>query len=364
MLFRSLQSLLLLPAAIRAAAISNTTSSGSRACNNSPNLCSKAYNQVTYLGAHDSPFVANASNDYTASGNQYYTSTAQLSAGVRLLSAQVQLWGAELHVCHTECALYDAGPLSDWLGEVKSWMDSNPNEVVTILLVNGAAASATQLGAQYEKAGITSTLAYTPNGSTSGAQKWPTLESMINSGTRLVNFVASVSYDSTVPYIMDEWTYIFENNYDVSSLTGFSCEANRPSNVAGDTATAIQDGMLPLMNHFLYADSAFGIQTPNVSEVAVTNSPKNITGSLGASATECTQYYGRIPGYVLVDYFNEGPAIETVDRLNDVTNPVGRTAVSRGKPAATSGASSIMTGKGWMIPWSASLTALLVNSML
>lgn len=40
------------------------------ACNNSPDLCSKSYGEITHLGAHDSPFVRDASTDYSTSGNQ------------------------------------------------------------------------------------------------------------------------------------------------------------------------------------------------------------------------------------------------------------------------------------------------------
>ena len=338
------------------------------ACNNSPNLCNKAYNEVTYLGAHDSPFVANSSNDYTESGNQYYNSTIQLSAGVRLLSAQVQLsrgpGGTELHVCHTDCNLLDAGTLSGWLGEVKSWMDSNPNEVVTILLVNGAAASASDLAVEYQKAGISSSLVYTPTGSTSGTQNWPSLQEMINTKTRMVNFVDYISDNSETPWLISEWTYVFENNYDLSwPSPDFSCEPNRPSNVAGNTAKAISAGLMPLMNHFFYREVGFGIQSPAVNRVSIANAPSNSTNSLGTAATQCTSFYGRAPSFILVDFFNEGPAIATIDRLNGVTNPVGRMTVSRGKPPATSAGFSVMVPKGWAV-WLGCLTGLLGLAML
>ncbi len=101
MLVRSLQMLLLLPAALRLAFAQNSNSS--TACNNSPDLCQRAYNNITHLGAHDSPFVRDASTGYSVSGNQYYNTTVQLAAGVRLLSAQVQTnsTNGQLSVCHT-----------------------------------------------------------------------------------------------------------------------------------------------------------------------------------------------------------------------------------------------------------------------
>lgn len=40
------------------------------ACNNSPDLCSKTYDSITHLGAHDSAFVRDASTDYSTAGDQ------------------------------------------------------------------------------------------------------------------------------------------------------------------------------------------------------------------------------------------------------------------------------------------------------
>lgn len=78
---------------------STVQSRSASSCNNSPLLCDRTYNKVTYLGAHDSPFVKDSATGFSASGNQFYNSTVQLSAGVRLLTAQVQLNGNALHVC-------------------------------------------------------------------------------------------------------------------------------------------------------------------------------------------------------------------------------------------------------------------------
>lgn len=40
------------------------------ACNNSPDLCSRPYSAITHLGAHDSPFLRDASTKFSDSGNQ------------------------------------------------------------------------------------------------------------------------------------------------------------------------------------------------------------------------------------------------------------------------------------------------------
>jgi hypothetical protein len=96
----------------------SSVSAAERACNNSPKLCSKPYDQITHLGAHDSPFLRDSSTGFSTFGNQFFNTTVQLDASVRLLSAQVHVaWNTKtkarkLHLCHSSCALFDAGPVS------------------------------------------------------------------------------------------------------------------------------------------------------------------------------------------------------------------------------------------------------------
>lgn len=318
MFTRTLQSLLLLPIALRAA-VAQT-----QACNNSPDLCSKQYNKITHLGAHDSPFVRDESTSFSTSGNQFYNSTVQLEAGVRLLTAQVHSANGEWHLCHSSCDLLDAGKLSDWLGEVKGFLDGNPDEVVTILLVNSDSASAADLASQYEAAGL-DTYSYEPS-TKSASNQWPTLQDLISSNTRVVNFVASLSDNSGAPYLLDEFTYVFENGFENSQFSDFSCTPDRPDSVSS-ASQATSSGMMPLINHFLYQDQAFGIQSPDVGNLTTTNAPGNQTGNLGLQLGQCTREYGQQPTFVLVDFFNVGPAIESVDSANGVSSPVGRRSV-------------------------------------
>jgi hypothetical protein len=143
---------------------------------------------------------------------------------------------------------------------------------------------------------------------------------------------------------MDEFAFIFENPFEVTSLDGFTCEPDRPSTVGGDIDTALSANMLPLMNHMLYNSQAFGIMTPAVGNITVTNSPDTGVGTLKSSALDCKkQYSGRSPTFLLVDFFDQGPAIDTVDSLNGVTAPVGRKPVPNTNSQAlqSSGASSI-----------------------
>jgi hypothetical protein len=137
---------------------------------------------------------------------------------------------------------------------------------------------------------------------------------------------------------MDEFTFIFENPFTNTSPSNFTCLPDRPSGVRGNIQAALGANMMPLMNHFLDSSGLFGIDVPNVGAIGTTNSPSSGSGTLGTAAAECQTAYGKVPNFILVDFFDQGPAIKAVDQLNGVTNPVGRTAPLSSN-SATSGAS-------------------------
>ena len=304
----------------------------SYACNNSPELCSRSYSNITQLGAHDSPFLTTANTDtfsITNAGNQNVNSTAQLTAGVRLLTAQVHNNNGSWDLCHTSCSLLNAGTLTSWLSEIKAWLDANPHDVVTILLVNSDNASAEELHTQFEAANITS-YAYQPPSTTTALETWPTLQELISNSTRLVTFVASLApaSNTVAPYLLDEFTFVFENPYNVTSLSNFSCTADRPPTVQGQTATAISSGRLPLVNHFLDKSAGFDIYVPDTGNITTTNGLTGI-GSLGQAASDCSAAYGKAPAFLLVDFFDEGSTLSVVNSLNGISaSVVGQTQPS------------------------------------
>jgi len=307
-----------------------TTATAQTACNNSPSLCNRAYNNITHLGAHDSPFLRDQSTGFSTSGNQYYNSTVQLDAGVRLLSAQVHRKNGatgedQWHLCHSSCDLLDMGTLANWLRNISSWMNRNPNEIVTVLIVDSDDATPAQLGAQFEASGI-SQLAYRPSSATVVPKTWPTLQSLISNGTRLMTFVASITPDPAFPYLMDEFSFVFENDFENDNPRSYSCNPNRPTSLR-TVQQAADSGKMFLMNHFLYATMAFGIQTPNDTYVNVTNAQTGF-GSLGVAIKSCTEVYNKPPTFVLTDFTNVGPAIASVDAANGIAQPVGRLALS------------------------------------
>ncbi|KAI4144729.1 MAG: hypothetical protein L6R39_004058 [Caloplaca ligustica] len=255
--------------------------------------------------------------------------TDQLDAGVRLLTAQVHNNNGALH-----------------LSVIKTWLDQNPYDVVTILLVNSDNVAASDLDTQFHAAAIKSYV-FTPTSTATLPIRWPTLNDLIASGQRLVTFVADMRPSAAAPYLLNELTYVFENPFSVLSLSNFSCVPERPAIVQGQTSAAVQSGRLPLMNHFLDIEMAFGIQVPDVGNISVTNAVSGSRGNLGDAAAACTAAYGRAPTFILVDFVEQGSAMETVDRLNGVTaERQAFTNTTGGQAANPSGAATYTSSSG------------------
>ncbi|CZR59802.1 uncharacterized protein PAC_09696 [Phialocephala subalpina] len=269
-------------------------------CNGNTALCSRKYSNVSFIGSHDSAFVGILPTD-----NQLLSVTDQLNGGIRFLQAQTHLKDGALELCHTSCIEKDAGTLISYLTTVKTWMDANPNEVLTLLLTNGDSADVSLFGTAMTTSGL-STYAYTPSGQLAMSD-WPTLQELITAGTRLVMFLDYGANTATVPYILNEFAYFFETAYDVTDKTFPSCALDRPSGSSGS-------GLMMIVNHFLDLD-ILGILIPDELAASTTNAATG-TGSIGAQASLCYSTWGRVPNFVLVDFFELGDVFTAQDTLN------------------------------------------------
>ena len=81
-------------------------------------------------------------------------------------------------------------------------MDANPDDVVSILLVNIDNQPATSFGTAYTTAGLDK-LSYSPPTATLDTSAWPTYGALIDAGTRLVTFMDNTASFGDVPYIID-----------------------------------------------------------------------------------------------------------------------------------------------------------------
>lgn len=297
----------LIPAAFAALV---TTAQAADVCNGYASLCSVPYSNVSFVGAHDSPFSLFDGNE--PSDNQDLSVSSILGLGIRYLQGQTHknVFGT-LDLCHTSCWLLDAGPLSDFLGTVKTFLDANPNEVVTLLLTNGDNLNVTDFDASFKKSGITN-YTYTPATHPLPINSWPTLGQLIDAGTRLVTFLDYGADESRVPYILDEFSYYFETPFDVTDAADFKqCPINRPSG-------AKPEGRMYVVNHFLDKEIFKGLDVPDKDAANQTNAAQG-AGSIGEQAAVCEGLYGRNPHVVFVDWVDLGEPLEAQKELNGLT---------------------------------------------
>ncbi|KAJ5688635.1 hypothetical protein N7462_003027 [Penicillium macrosclerotiorum] len=273
-------------------------------CNGHSELCSRSYSNVSFVGSHDSAFVGDLPQD-----NQNIDVTAQLNMGIRFLQAQTHhslLDDDVLELCHTSCLLKDAGTLESYLSTVKGWLDSNADEVVTLLLTNGDSVAISKFGDTFASSGIDS-YAYVPSSNPISIDDWPTIGDLISSGKRLVVFLDYGADTTQVDYILDEFAYYFETSYDVTDASFPSCSIDRP---AGASAS----GRMYIVNHFLDID-ILGIDIPDRDAASTTNAVSG-EGSIGAQASECEALYDRAPNVVLADFVDKGAVIDAQNALN------------------------------------------------
>jgi len=316
-----------------------TAQTNATVCNGYSEYCSKLYSNVTVVGAHNSYTASNTN----LAANQDYGVTQQLTDGIRLLQNQVHSQNGTLELCHTSCLLYDGGSLASYLTKVKTFLDANPNEVVTLLLVNIDDQPPASFGAVYESVGL-DTMSWSPPSATIATDAFPTLGSLISSGKRLVTFMDTLADFSSVPYIIDEFSNMWESPFDVTSPAGFNCTINRSG--GGDTTNQMY-----LINHYLLTISTlFGGSTPEPDKAAlpVTNAASG-DGSLGEDAEiTCPALHARPPTFLLVDFYDwgGGSVFEVAATLNGVQYVAKAIAPQNGTDGTTGTPSSSTSNGG------------------
>ncbi|KAG6821392.1 hypothetical protein H0H93_014189 [Arthromyces matolae] len=246
----------------------------------------------------------------------------------------------QLRLIRIRTSLYDGGTFQDYLTTVNSWLNANPNEVLSILIVNIDNQPASTFGSVYTGAGVDA-VSYAPTTSPIQASAWPTLGSMIDSGKRLVTFMDNQADLTAVPYIIDEFTNVWETAFDVTDATAFDCAVNRTK---GDTTTQMY-----LINHFL-DKLLLGQPVPNIDQANVTNAASG-AGSLGEQVTTCTTTNGRAPNFLLVDFYEYGggSVFNVAAGINGVTytptTPIA-TPLSKNTTSSASGSSSTSSTQG------------------
>lgn len=255
-------------------------------CYSQVSLCDKKYNEVCFLGAHN---AFNYKGPFSFP-NQNISITKQLGIGVRCFMLDVYKEENQLLLYHTLKPL-GAQTAEKVFGEIKTFMESNPNEVITLIIQNETAAS--DIGAFYKTFGLEA-LGYVHKG-----EEWPTLGEMVTSGQRLVTFVERGEASlSDYPFILDGYQYMFENEYEHASLSDFDCDENRGSNGKKE---------LYLLNHWIG-----GIGDENGAKQV------NKYDFLYNQAKNCMEDKAHIVNFIALDFADIGDGMAVVNKINNI----------------------------------------------
>jgi len=258
-------------------------------CNGSIDLCSKQYNEVAYLTTHN---AFNSDEDGLLFPNQSYNIASQLNDGIRGLMIDVYNHFGTPTAYHS---LFMLGtiPLSDIFNDIKTFLDNNPNEVVTIILE--CYVTANDIEDEINQSGLSNYL-YTHN------TAWPTLQSMIDNDNRLVIFSDVDDAGSSQNWYHYIWDYAVETHYSVGTINDFTCDFNR-----GDP---LND--LFIFNHFVTdANLGYGLYTES--------NDVNANPFFIARVLNCQNQTNKFPNFVTVDYYELGDGLAVVDELNNLT---------------------------------------------
>jgi hypothetical protein len=209
----------------------------------------------------------------------------------------------------------NAGTYESLLTTVRLWLDANPYDVVTLLIVNSDYVSPTLYEPAFTASGMLKYV-YRPPKIPMALNDWPTLSELILANTRAIVFMDYQANQTAVPYILDEFSQMAESPFSPTD-PAFPCDMQRPP---GITRNQTQN-RLYLANHNLNVAISLGgsdILIPNFSDLSDVNSV-NGTSGLGTMAQRCkTMYAGRSPNFLLVDYYDVGNY--TVGSNGDVRN--------------------------------------------
>jgi hypothetical protein len=311
-----LTSILLLSTSIIGSAAVPLAKRQATVCNGQAAFCNRSYSNITYMGAHDS--FAFSEDPFALAADQHVNLTSQLNLGARLLQAQAHMNNGVIHFCHTSCALFDGGPVEQYLATVKSFLDANPNEVLTLLFTNPEGLSIQGVWEPAFNASGISDLAYVPPQLPMNISSWPTLGEMINSGKRVVVFL-DAGADGTdgppVPFILPEFQMIWETPFSVTNAS-FPCSVNRI------------DGPLPDVEHMYLINHTLNVNLLPflASDPVIVSDPEEASTTNGitsivTNANGCVAISGsggRNPNFVLLDFVDLGQGLAAVNQLNGV----------------------------------------------
>jgi Short repeat of unknown function (DUF308) len=315
-----------------------TTPVDTSACNGSPELCDRRYDQVSFPGTHNAMSAADEPGWFHA--EQPTGLIGQLDAGIRVLLIDSwygqrtnrpglvtniegsrskairqaeKIYGksvvdsalrvrralnleavgpARPYLCHELCEL-GSTLWEPVMAQVAGWMADHPRDVVTFFIQDEVSPADT--AKVMRQAGLMKYV-YTPT----WGEPWPTLGQMIDSGKRLVFLMEKHDGGTAYPWLLQGFRWVQDTPYDNAGIGAFTtCPMLR-----GEPSSP-----LLLVNHWTNNFTA------RVSDARKANSAEVLGGHLQA----CEDERGLLPNYVAVNFYDQGDLFDVVDEINGIS---------------------------------------------
>jgi hypothetical protein len=293
----------------------------------------RRYNEVTWLAAH------NADMSYP-NGWMIVNQTKGLkdlmeNSGVRALLLDTYFSDdgpvgtkrdkPEIVSCHSSCELtanalrpmQNPALLEDNLKVVKEFLDSNKNEIITIILEDYTPnENKKDLSGVFDKVGLTPymlTSADTNMFNKNPVVQWPSLNDLLSKNKRLIVFS-----NRSDPFIY-QWSWMVENHYNMGEEKGESCEKRGESKdgLVGQSHTLLS------INHFY--DFSFDILLAHDPKTRFINH-----GYFNGPILEeyldkkCLPLWKRIPNFINIDHAHRHSSVYGGIELGDLIKKLNK----------------------------------------
>ena len=282
-------------------------------CNDSVELCSRPYDQVTFPETHNAHASLDIDNDGDGSGdwvvyaaNHRLNMSQQYDAGYRAFMIDAHHRVPEItdpvntSFCHgtysisfDPCAYgYQDG--IELLSRLHDKMNETPRDVVTLLIEVHVPYE--NLEYIFEESGLLDLVFIHPMDA-----PWPTLEHMIYRGQRLVVFVEGPN-DLAYPWLHDFGAHGWTTDYAERESSSMTCDYHR-----GDSNQRVWH-----LNNWLSNEQ--GLSTwLGAAEV-------NDYDFLLNRTLDCWEQHGQRPTFVAVDWWTEGDAVNVTRTINEMNH--------------------------------------------
>ncbi|KAG0583962.1 hypothetical protein KC19_3G175400 [Ceratodon purpureus] len=272
-----------------------------------PKNTSLPFNKYAWLTTHNSYAIfgstPQAGVPIITFFNQEDSVTDQLNNGVRGLMLDMYDFRNDIWLCHSfqgTCYEFTAfRPANKTLAEIKTFLDANPNEVITIFIEDYVHAP-NGISRLFTNAGLMKywmPVAMMP----SNGKPWPTLREMIQRNHRLLVFTQDSTKEATEG-IAFQWRYTTENQYGDDGMRNGSCPKRNGTPAMSDVSRS-----LIVQNYFP--------TNPNPINACRDNS-----GGLFNMLSTCFAASGnRWSNYIALDFYKRstgGGAFRALDFLN------------------------------------------------